>query len=227
MIMKKRVKIACLGDSVVYGRGIRQSREQRVWTALLEKHLNEEILNEQSNSGRYEYKVSNFGLNGQGVLPGAFIAEGQLDAPLYKEMLRSRPDAVFVHVGGNDSHIDTWNEEAFHRAYRELTEELVELCGRKHVCLMCSTYAVTQSGAEKMLRYGLQNEIVKYKINPVIEDTAEELGTELFDPNEVFMSVPNLREHGNEFYADEIHPNEAGNELIANAACALAREWNF
>ena len=43
----------------------------------------------------------------------------------------------------------------------------------------------------------------------------------------MFSAVRKLYEDCPELYYDEIHPNEAGNELIADAAFAIAGSWRF
>ena len=257
--MGKKVKIACIGDSVVFGLGIHEDREAYVWTTILEELLNGEEEPEVDDfagsefseanhhhetheshvtdhdggeadlpePGRYEYEVRNFGLSGQAVMPGAFVPLGQMDTPLYKEMIEWEPDAVFMHVGGNDSHAYGWDEEAFRREYRKLAQDLVDRCGRGHVCLMESTYALTDEGAEEIAEYGINNEVVMHKVNPIIAETAEELGTALIDINTVFLSIPEMKGRATELYADGIHPNEAGNEVIADVAYAIASGWEF
>ncbi len=225
--MREEIKIACIGDSVVYGWGIRRYREALVWTAVLERLLNGEDESETSGHEGVRYSVANFGMPGQSVLPGVFTGEGQIDTYLYRKMLAWKPDAVFLHIGINDTHRDYWDGEKFKKEYRRLAGELVSLVGRRHVCLMECTYPLTQDGAERLALCGLDSAAVVNFVNPFIAQTAQELGTALIDINEVFLSIPELEGREQELYADEAHPNEAGNELIADAAYAIALGWDF
>ncbi len=237
--MSDTIRIACIGDSVVYGWGISAYREELVWTAVLERLLNGED-ESQAEEGHDEshhapepvpqdrrYEVRNFGMPGQSVLPGFFTPEGQIDTGLYAQMLEWKPDAVFLHIGINDTHRDYWDQERFAAGYRRLAEELTVLVGRRHVCLMECTYPLTEEGRVRMALAGLDSDKVVRFINPFIAQTAGELGTDLIDINAVFLSIPELEGRAQELYADEAHPNEAGNELIADAAYAIALGWEF
>ena len=217
--MDRVVKIACVGDSVVYGFGIEGDRERYVWTAVLER-----ILNESAEAG-VSYEVRNYGLNGQSVLPGIYVPAGQRETPLYRQMMQWKPDGIFLHIGGNDSNPLKWDLRRFDAAYRELAEELVETAGRRQVCLFESTYALDEEGAAMTRSRGLDRDIVVNQVNPVIRKTAEELGTNLIDITTVFLNVPGLNGRWQDLFYDEVHPNAAGNEVIAEAACAVCMDW--
>ena len=243
----RKIKIACIGDSVVYGYGVPQAREELVWTALLEDLLNGGAVQEASeeaedahqhchHSGEedylselpaYEYEVRNYGLNGQAVLAGAFVPYAQIDSPLYTQMKEWKPDAVFLHVGGNDTHRAVWNARKFLEKYEVLVEDLIALCGREHLCLMAPPEGRDAAGAERMKLYGLQNDIICGELIPIIRQTAEKYRTDCIEIAAMFSAVRKLYEDCPELYYDEIHPNEAGNELIADAAFAIAGSWRF
>lgn len=243
----RKIKIACIGDSVVYGYGVPQAREELVWTALLEDLLNGGAVQEASeeaedahqhshHSGEedylselpaYEYEVRNYGLNGQAVLAGAFVPYAQIDSPLYTQMKEWKPDAVFLHVGGNDTHRAVWDAQKFSEDYEVLVEDLTTLCGHDHICLMAPPEACDTEGAERMKLYGLQNDIICGELIPIIRQTAEKYRTDCIEIAAMFSAVRKLYEDCPELYYDEIHPNEAGNELIADAAFAIAGSWRF
>ena len=220
--MSNTINIACIGDSVVYGRGVKKDRESHVWTAVMERNLN------QKTDGSIVYEVHNFGLNGQGVLPGAWIKDGQIDSPLYEEMLNWEPDGVFLSCGGNDSHTDIWDETEFREEYRRLGRDIADRYGHDHVCIMSSTYAPTKEGARQMkLTYNLINDVVANEINAVIRETASELKTDYIDVMEMFRSYPEYKDNLSALFYDEIHPNEEGNDLIGHAGYVVASRWNF
>ena len=237
--MSKVIKIACIGDSVVYGYGVPEAREEKVWTTLLEKLLNggaaEEAAQDMDNESEPEseaaedtvFEVRNYGLNGQSVIAGAFVPYAQINSPLYQEMTGWQPDAVFLHIGGNDSHRDIWDAEKFAQDYETLVQDVISRCGRKHVCLMAPPLARDEAGAQRMTKYGLQNDVIRDEINPVIRRTAEKLGTDIIDIAMMFIELPKMMDDCPPLYYDEIHPNEAGNELVADAAYAIAASWEF
>ena len=237
--MTRLIKIACVGDSVVYGYGVLENRQEQVWTTLLEQLLNRRA--EQAcegkrthESGRLRYltqdvvyEVGNFGLNGQSVMAGAFVPYAQIDSPLYKQMCAWKPDAFFLHVGGNDSHDDIWDPKTFKREYRRLAEDLTGMAGREHVCLMSPPLARDEAGAQRMRKYSLNNDVIREVINPFIAQTAADLGTACIELAPMLRTMPSLYENCPPLYYDEIHPNEAGNELIADAAYTIACDWTF
>ena len=245
--MNRKIKIACIGDSIVYGYGVPYNRAEKVWTAVLEELLNggaveEAALEEQdghdhghhtdepdylSELPEYDYEVRNYGRNGQAVLAGAYLPYAQIDSPLYKEMKEWKPDAVFLHVGGNDSHLGFWDEQKFSEAFERLVQDLTALCGREHLCLMAPPEARDAAAAESMLSYGLQNDIFCGYVRPIVCGTAEKYGTDCIDLAALFGAFHEMYEDAPDLYYDEIHPNEAGNELIADAAFAIAGSWRF
>lgn len=78
-----------------------------------------------------------------------------------------------------------------------------------------------------MKLYGLQNDIICGELIPIIRQTAEKYRTDCIEIAAMFSAVRKLYEDCPELYYDEIHPNEAGNELIADAAFAIAGSWRF
>ena len=85
---QKLTRIACCGDSIVFGAFL-EHRERNNWPAVLGRWL---------GAG---YEVHNYGLNG-----ATMLLKGDLPyqkQPIFRQALDFKPDILIISLGGNDS----------------------------------------------------------------------------------------------------------------------------
>ena len=89
---KKPVKIACVGNSITYGWGIK-NRFQNSYPGMLAQLMGK------------EYDVRNFGISGRVLLNKG--DRPYMHEPLFRDLLKFEPDIVTIKLGTNDS--KPWN----------------------------------------------------------------------------------------------------------------------
>ena len=91
-----KIKVACIGDSITFGAGIKD-RDHNSYPAQLGKLLGE------------GWEVRNFGVNGHTLLKKGdhpYVNSGQ-----YKAALAFQPDVVIIKLGTNDSKPNNWRQK--------------------------------------------------------------------------------------------------------------------
>jgi len=94
---EKPVKLACIGDSITYGSGIKQ-RTKNHYPAQLGHWLGD------------KWRVRNFGVSG-----ATLLRDGDKPYPkqkLYEQALKWQPDIAVIMLGTNDSKLQNWGEHA-------------------------------------------------------------------------------------------------------------------
>src|SRR6185312_13091797 len=81
-------RVACVGDSIVFGAGI-ENRERNSWPAVLGRWLGD------------GWNVRNFGLNGATMLMKGDLAYRK--QPIFNQVLEFKPHTIVISLGGNDS----------------------------------------------------------------------------------------------------------------------------
>lgn len=113
--MTKRIKVACIGDSITWGFTLLNPWTQS-YPALLQRLLGE------------GYEVRNFGYNDASVRFDAdmpYVCKG-----VYRKSLEWNPDIVLIMLGSNDTKKRNWDPDVFRRDYRELMESYRSLPSR-------------------------------------------------------------------------------------------------
>ena len=107
-----QIKVACIGDSITYGHGIKD------WSANNYPAQLQEILGDA-------YHVANFGSSGACVNPEG--DQPYVSRDVYKAALEYDADIIVFMMGTNDSKPENWtNADDFMKDYKELLE--VVLC---------------------------------------------------------------------------------------------------
>ena len=97
-ITEGKKTIACIGDSITFGAGVR-GKIELTWEYHLEKLLGK------------EHQVLNYGISGRTLL-----SEGDYpytEEKQYEHSRKSRADVYLIMLGTNDSKPYNWNEELF------------------------------------------------------------------------------------------------------------------
>ena len=190
-----QIKVACVGDSITYGHGVKG------W------HFNNYPAQLQSILGD-EYHVANFGssgacINGNGDQP-------YINRPIYNESLEYDADILVIMLGTNDSKPENWTDAAtFIEEYRELINTYIttEKTPQIFIGLCSEAYFLEKT----------QTGIAEFDIQPAVVDEIVEVIREYAESAEIeVVDVHSLTELHPEWYEkDGIHPNNDGAKAIA------------
>ena len=189
------VRVACVGDSITFGAGVR-NRAANCYPAVLGRLLGE------------GYEVRNFGVSGATLLKKGNKPYWKLKA--FTQATDFAPNIVIIKLGTNDSKPPCWKHKAeFAADLRAMADHFTALPSKPKVWL-CLPVPVYQT------RWGINEATVKGEIIPIIETVATEKKLSTIDLYTALSGKPAL-------FPDKIHPNADGAALIAKAiAAALA-----
>lgn len=180
------VRVACVGDSITQGgkRGNYPSQLQ-------------EMLGEG-------WKVMNFGHSGRTLLKKG--DHSYWDSDRYAKALESKPDAVIIKLGTNDTKPQNWKfKDEFVSDYKELIQSFQKLESAPRIYL-CKPCPVVGKGAFRITNAGVEEQI------PLIEKLAAEMNLGLIDMHTPLEDKPEL-------IPDRVHPNAKGYGVMAATAC--------
>lgn len=187
-----QIKVACVGDSITYGAGIKGWKEN-AYPVVLGKLLGD------------KYCVNNFGYTGRTVQTDAnkpFTKE-----KLYQKSLDFKPDIVVLMLGSNDSKPYNWHGiEAFKAAYGEIIDSYLNLESKPKVYIITPPPAFPYKGDK--VWYDLDAELISGDITLAAKQLAEEKELTLIDMNTVFAGRSDL-------LSDGAHPTAEGARLFA------------
>ena len=185
---KAPVKVACIGNSITFGSGIK-NRFQDSYPGILSQWLGD------------GYDVRNFGLSGRVLLNRG--DRPYMHEPTFKEMLAFRPDIVTIKLGTNDSKPHNWRYAPdFRHDLEEMLDTLAALPSSPKVYLCLPVPAV--SG-----KFGIRDSVIVNGVIPVVRRVAAKRGLTVIDLHEAMTPYA-------EYYTDGIHPDERGAAVIAS-----------
>jgi len=182
------IKVACVGDSITAGSGVKNPKEES-YPAQLGKQLGA------------EYEVHNFGVSGRTLLNHGDHPYTKEKA--YQNALEWKADVVVIALGTNDSkpqNTKFFNE--FVADYKALIESFRSANNAVKI-YVCLPPPVTPPGA-----YGINEDVIKKQIIPMVKQVAQEENTELID----FHSGLQGKQAD---FPDRVHPNAEGAGLMA------------
>ncbi len=183
----KKIKVACIGNSITFGYGIKD-RIKDAYPEQLSRMLGE------------EYEVKNFGVSGKTLLSKGNAP--YIETQAYKEALAYNPDIVIIKLGTNDSKDFNWvYKNDFEADYLQLLKSFQNL-ESKPTIYPCLAVPVYKKGKK------ISAEIVTNEVNPKIRQIANEQGLKLID-----LYTPMLGK--GKLFPDDIHPNGKGASEIA------------
>lgn len=192
-----QVKVACVGDSITFGHGIK-NWPQNNYPKLLSVKLGE------------EYHVQSFGISGRAV-------QNDSDQPYtslkyYGQSLEYGADILVFMMGTNDSKPENWHgEEAFQEAYLALLDSYLETENPPEVILCTPAAAFFMDGQTTgVTSHDIQPEVMPL-IAQIVRDVAQERGYTLIDIYALTLENPEW------FVKDGVHPNNDGAAAIADA----------
>lgn len=191
-----QIKVACVGDSVTYGHGIK-SWAKNNYPAQLQKILGD------------TYHVQNFGHSGKTVSDNG--DQPYTESKQYKKSLEYDADVLVIMLGTNDSKPENWtNVETFINEYDELVESYKKNNPDIEIILCTPPCAFYQD--EKMSKttnFDIQPDIVQ-TIKNRIKVYALARGYKLVD-------IFDITQYHYEWFDDNVHPSKEGASAIAEA----------
>ncbi len=186
----KKIKVACIGNSVTYGYGLKNPAEESYHAQL------QEMLGDK-------YVVNNYGHSG-----ATLLRKGH--NPYYKtkefgEAIKLFPDIAIIHLGLNDTDPRDWNNYSndFESDYAWLLDTLRKTNPnvKLYICLMTPIF-----NDHPRFRSGTLDWY--WKIQNLIPEIAKVNHTGLIDLHMPFYFHPNL-------FPDALHPNKEGGVILA------------
>lgn len=182
------IRVACVGDSITYGHGIRD-REHDAYPGLLSAALGE------------KYNVRNFGVSGSTTMNGTDMP--YMNEQAYKDALAFNPQIVTIKLGTNDSKPYNWNKsENFKQDLKTLIESFRSLPSKPKIWLCLPVPAMGHA-------WNINDSVIYNGVIPYIKEVAQEEGLPVIDLNTPFQGKK-------QYFPDTIHPNEDGQKEIAS-----------
>ena len=194
----EQVRVACVGDSVTYGFGIK-NRAKYCYPAQLQQLLGD------------GYCVNNYGYSGRTASDGGdrpYRAEA-----LYQKALAFQPDIVVVMLGSNDSKPYNWDAAAVRESYNALLDDFAALASNPKIYVVAPTPVFPVKG--KVL-YDIDGDVIDHEVVPMMLGIAAARNLPLVDLHTVFDGRDDL-------FSDGCHPNRDGAKLFAETVFAALK----
>lgn len=195
------VKVACVGNSITYGYGLKDQIRD-AYPAVLERILGD------------GFDVQNFGCSGATLLRNSNYSYWK--TATYQNAKAFNPDIVVIKLGTNDSkstNKSIWNEFQNDLSNMVDTFRLLPSHPKIYLCLPVPAYSIIKGN------FGINDSIISNVIIPKIKKVAKIKKCELIDLYTALENHENL-------FPDRIHPNEAGAVLIAQTVARSLKGRN-
>lgn len=190
LFAQETVKVACVGNSITYGYGIKE-RGKDSYPAKLQQMLGDRFL------------VGNFGKSGATLLNKGHRPYMQQEE--FKKALAFAGDIVVIHLGINDTDPRNWPNyrDSFIQDYRALIDSFKVVNPKCRILIARLTPI-----ADRHPRFESGTRDWHDEIQLAIENIAKYKDVQLIDFHEPLYPYPYI-------LADAIHPNEEGAEILA------------
>lgn len=181
------VKVACIGNSITYGAGIKD-RIRDSYPAQLARLFGP------------GYKVRNFGYSGRTLL-------NRGDHPYMSEdkffnAVKWQPDIVIIKLGTNDSKPQNWKyKDDFEKDYNKLITAFDTLPTHPKIYLVLPVPAFE-------VQWGINDKVIKNEVIPMTRAVASRHGLDVIDLYTPFLGKGTL-------FPDTIHPGAEGSGKMA------------
>jgi lysophospholipase L1-like esterase len=186
------IKVACIGDSITFGAGIKD-RKQNNYPVQLQKILGD------------TYTVHNFGVNAATLLKNGNKPYWKLNQ--FKAAQELQPDIVVIKLGTNDTKPDNWkHKDEYQPDYLEMIAIFQKLESKPKVYICTPAPVVGE-------RWGISDKTVREEVIPLIHKIAERAEVSIIDLYSPLKDKPELM-------PDQVHPNAEGAGIIAKTVAA-------
>lgn len=185
---KAITRIACIGASITYGATLSDPATQS-YPAQLQKLLGT------------NYIVGNFGVSSATMLRKGDLSYWNTQA--YQQALKSRPDVVFIDLGGNDSkavnriHLADYEED-----YKDMVRAFVQLPSHPRIVLLLPIPAFLADTNQ------IYDKVIVDRVIPMIRSVAFDEHLEVIDMHSLFVNHE-------DWMPDKIHPDLQGATMTA------------
>ena len=186
----RKIKVACVGNSITYGTGIKD-REHFSYPVQLQKMLGD------------KYEVGNFGKPGATLLNHGH--RPYMKQEEFRQAMAFKGDIAVIHLGINDTDPRNWPNyrDEFVKDYLTLMDSLRSANPKVRFILACMTPI-----ADRHPRFMSGTKCWHDEIQEAIKTVARVSGAELIDFHAPLYPYPNL-------LPDAIHPNSEGAGILA------------
>ena len=186
---KDAVRVACIGNSITFGAGIR-NRSRDSYPSVLARMLGD------------SYWVKNFGVSARTMLNKG--DHPYMNEPAYKNALAFNPNIVVIKLGTNDSKSFNWKYKAdFMKDAQTMIDAFKGLPSQPKIYLCYPSKAYLTGD-------GINDDIISKEIIPMIKKLAKKKDLSVIDLHTAMDGMPEL-------FPDRIHPNEKGAQVMAKA----------
>lgn len=186
---KDAVRVACIGNSITFGAGIR-NRSRDSYPSVLARMLGD------------SYWVKNFGVSARTMLNKG--DHPYMNEPAYKNALAFNPNIVVIKLGTNDSKSFNWKYKAdFMKDAQTMIDAFKDLPSQPKIYLCYPSKAYLTGD-------GINDDIISKEIIPMIKKLAKKNDLSVIDLHTAMDGMPEL-------FPDRIHPNEKGAQVMAKA----------
>ena len=186
---KDAVRVACIGNSITFGAGIK-NRSRDSYPSVLARMLGD------------NYWVKNFGVSARTMLNKG--DHPYMNEPAYKNALAFNPNIVVIKLGTNDSKSFNWKYKAdFMKDAQNMITAFKGLPSQPKIYLCYPSKAYLTGD-------GINDDIISKEIIPMIKKLAKKNDLSVIDLHTAMDGMPEL-------FPDRIHPNEKGAQVMAKA----------
>ena len=186
---KDAVRVACIGNSITFGAGIK-NRSRDSYPSVLARMLGD------------NYWVKNFGVSARTMLNKG--DHPYMNEPAYKNALAFNPNIVVIKLGTNDSKSFNWKYKAdFMKDAQNMINAFKGLPSQPKIYLCYPSKAYLTGD-------GINDDIISKEIIPMIKKLAKKNNLSVIDLHTDMDGMPEL-------FPDRIHPNEKGAQVMAKA----------
>ena len=186
---KDAVRVACIGNSITFGAGIK-NRSRDSYPSVLARMLGD------------NYWVKNFGVSARTMLNKG--DHPYMNEPAYKNALAFNPNIVVIKLGTNDSKSFNWKYKAdFMKDAQTMINAFKGLPSQPKIYLCYPSKAYLTGD-------GINDDIISKEIIPMIKKLAKKNDLSVIDLHTAMDGMPEL-------FPDRIHPNEKGAQVKAKA----------
>lgn len=186
---KDAVRVACIGNSITFGAGIK-NRSRDSYPSVLARMLGD------------SYWVRNFGVSARTMLNKG--DHPYMNEPAYKNALAFNPNIVVIKLGTNDSKSFNWKYKAdFMKDAQTMIDAFKGLPSQPKIYLCYPSKAYLTGD-------GINDDIISKEIIPMIKKLAKKNDLSVIDLHTAMDGMPEL-------FPDRIHPNEKGAQVMAKA----------